>query len=180
MPTELGFKIGKLPSLQLSIGAFASVLFCATAAAQTTIQKTPNTATAASAKLGPAKIISKPGIWETTILANLDSGAKSESIATRCITPQDLRSPEVLLPVHAVVGLTCTNRDVKFSGNKATWKIACIGNGQAIEGGGNLTFAAQTQTGSAKFAHGVGGKTVKTEQTIKAKFVSACYPPGTN
>lgn len=124
--------------------------------------------------LGPAKVISTPGLWETTTLGVLDNGASSRSVATRCITAQDVRNPEAILPQHAVVGLTCVNNNVKFSGNKAIWKVSCIGSGQAIDGDGNLTFAAKTQTGSSKLAHGVGGKTVRTEKIISAKLLGPC------
>jgi hypothetical protein len=173
---------------QICFYAVASVFISGDTVAQTSTTKTPKVqglpATAknivAPAALEPAKVISKLGLWQTTTIGVLDTGARSESIATRCITAQDVRSPAVLLPLHAVVGLTCTNRDVKFNGNKATWKVSCIGNGQAIEGDGSFTFAAQSHTGSSKLAHGVGGKTVKTDKTFTAKFMGPCDAPNVN
>jgi hypothetical protein len=124
--------------------------------------------------LGPAKVASKPGQWETKTSTKMDDGGRREGTSLVCISPRDLRSPEVLLPTYSQVGMTCANRDIKFNGNVVTWKVSCAGAGNAIEGSATLTFAETTQKGSGTYAQGVAGKTIKMQQTINAKFLGPC------
>jgi len=126
-------------------------------------------------KLGPPKVPSKPGLWETTIKSTSDTGSTGEGRALACVSPRDLRNIESLLPRYVEVGMSCSNTNLKLSGANATWQISCTSKtGATVGGTGKLTFAAQNQSGSAALVRKAAGKTTNIKQKIDAKFTGPC------
>jgi len=56
----------------------------------------------------------------------------------------------------------CKVSDYKATGNKVSWKMACTGQ-QALTGEGELTFGADTYTGTLKMVMPQGAMTMKLD-----------------
>jgi len=132
-------------------------------------------AKAVEPKLGPPKVPSKPGLWQTTIKSALDTGGSGEGQALACVSPKDLRNVESLLPRYAEVGMSCSNTNLKLNGVNATWRVSCTSKtGASVEGTGKLMFSAETQSGTGALIRKAAGKTTNIKQKIDAKLIGAC------
>ena len=85
--------------------------------------------------------------------------------STQCITPEEAKDPEKLMPQMGRGGRgrgnqNCHVSDYKLEGNKATWSMKCDGD-MAMTGTGEFTYAADTYNGTIKMDTGRGAMTMK-------------------
>ena len=126
-------------------------------------------------KLGAPKVPSKPGLWQTTVNSAMDSGGTREGRAIACVSPNELRNVESMLPRYVEVGMRCANTNLKLNGATATWQIGCTSTtGASIAGVGKLAFSAEIQSGTAALVRKEAGKTTNIKQQIEARFIATC------
>ncbi len=131
--------------------------------------------TPAEPKLGPAKILSKAGLWETTITTEYSNGSTGNGSMAACILPRDLRAPETIIPVYSEVGMACRVEGFKLTNATATWQITCQGpKGSSIKGKGSLVFSSTTYKGSVNLEKTTPTANTVLQQKIEAKYVEPC------
>jgi Protein of unknown function (DUF3617) len=131
--------------------------------------------TPAEPKLGPAKITSQAGLWETVITTEYSNGSTGKGDMLTCILPKDLRTPEVIIPVYSEVGMNCRNEGFKLSNGTAAWQITCQGaKGSSIKGKGSLVFSPTVYKGSVKIEKITPTANITMQQKINANYVGPC------
>jgi len=69
----------------------------------------------------------------------------------------------------------CTVTDVKRTGNRLTFAIACTGR-DAMKGNGDFTFAGDGYSGQIRLAGKMENEDVQVTQAIAGRRVGACTP----
>ena len=109
----------------------------------------------------------RDGNWEVKMemeMAGMPPGMPPFT-STQCITPEEAKDPDKLVPQGRGRGRGRGNQDCKVSdykleGNKATWSMKCDGE-QPMTGTGEFLYAADTYTGTIKMDTGRGAMTMK-------------------
>jgi Protein of unknown function (DUF3617) len=140
------------------------------------------TATVASAQTKPAKpaaVAEVPamaaGLWEVTLVEQAPNSTNKRTITARtCLSGEDVKLLERVLPQQRDVGMKCQHREVKAQGAVVSWKIACTGKDSTTSGVAQLTLASESYSGQAKLERKTGGKSSKVDQDIAGKRVGDC------
>ena len=93
----------------------------------------------------------RPGQWEVTMQMEMP-GMPMQMPAmknARCVTQQEIDSPNRGLPSGSKNPNDCKMSDYKVSGNVVTWTMACTGQ-QPMTGSGELKFNGDTYDGLVK------------------------------
>jgi hypothetical protein len=109
----------------------------------------------------------RDGNWEVKMemeMAGMPPGMPPFT-STQCITPEEAKDPDKLVPQGRGRGRGRGNQDCKVSdykleGNKATWSMKCEGE-QPMTGTGEFLYSADTYTGTIKMDTGRGAMTMK-------------------
>jgi hypothetical protein len=90
----------------------------------------------------------KPGKWKVTMETEMPGMPMKMPVTTTevCLTEQDLADPQK--SVQSDPKSKCTVSDYKVTGNTVTWSMSCPD--QKVTGTGEMTYAAETYTGTIK------------------------------
>ena len=108
----------------------------------------------------------RDGLWEVKTEMQMEGMPMNIPPTTtqQCITPADVNDPSKATPQgrggRGRGGSDCKVSDYKMDGNKATWTMKCEG-AQQMSGNGEITYAADSYTGSMKIESGRGTMTMK-------------------
>jgi len=93
----------------------------------------------------------RPGRWEVTMQMEMPNMpiAMPAMKNTRCVTQQEIDSPNRGLPSGSKNPNDCKVSDYKVSGNTVTWTMACTGQ-QPMTGSGEMKFAGDSYDGIMK------------------------------
>src|SRR5690606_36073901 len=82
-------------------------------------------------------------------------------VMQQCITSKDLQDPRSTTPGGNMPGGNCKVTDYRASGNSASWKVACTGQGD-MTGSGHMTFNGDSYTGTTTMTmnHGAGAQKI--------------------
>ena len=105
------------------------------------------TASSVTAQKSPMR----PGRWEVTMQMEMPGlpVAMPPMKNVRCVTQQEIDSPNKGLPSGSKNPNECKVSDYKESGNTITWTMACTGQ-QPMTGTGELKFAGDSYDGLVK------------------------------
>lgn len=93
----------------------------------------------------------KPGKWQTTVETTVEVSGRPQTMpartATHCITAEDAKSPEKLVPQmqQNAHNSGCSMTDVKQDGSTVSWKMTC--EKTQMNGDGKMTFAGDSYDG---------------------------------
>jgi len=121
----------------------------------------------------------QPGLWEISFQVEapgMPAGMGGHTLR-QCIRASDLASPEKTLPQQQ--GGQCRIEDYKLSGNTASWKIACSGEGRAgkaadMSGSGSITYSSDRYSGSSQMTVREGGQAMTMTQRFAGKRIGDC------
>ena len=94
-----------------------------------------------------AKTHVKPGMWHLKVTAELVGApfTPPPHEMDRCITPEQANDPEKMIKEQ---DKNCDPVDVKFDGNKATFKVNCHAHGGTQTGSGEIVYQTDSYTGT--------------------------------
>jgi hypothetical protein len=117
----------------------------------------------------------KDGLWEVTTTMDMGAagGKKPPQMMQQCVTPEQAKDPASI--GRGLDKSQCQITDHKVSGNTATWKLACKGEG-AVTGTGSATYGGTTysMTSTTTMTHGGQTMTMTVNQT--GKYIGPCKP----
>jgi hypothetical protein len=120
----------------------------------------------------------RPGLWEITTQMQMPNlpVQMPETKMTQCVTPAQAKDPASTVPRGPQSGRgaskdDCKVADLKTSGNKTTWSIACTSPNK-VTGTGEMTFSDDSYTGTTKMSMAQGEMTMK----VSGKRVGDCKP----
>lgn len=92
--------------------------------------------------------IMHPGQWEVTVtmqMVGMPYQIPPQTVS-KCVKPEDVKDPkEIILSNNKDKRCQITN--VKETGNKVSWSMACKGERGSGSGTGEMTFSAETYEG---------------------------------
>jgi hypothetical protein len=116
----------------------------------------------------------KDGLWEVTTTVDMGGGpgARPPQTMQHCVTPQDVKDPAGIGRGMDKSG-QCQVTDHKVTGNTASWKLTCKGEG-AMSGTGTATYGGTTYTMTSKTTMTHGGQTMNMTVTQSGKYLGPC------
>jgi hypothetical protein len=118
-----------------------------------------------------------PGLWEITLetrVAAQPGFAPEPFRLTQCLTAADAKDPSALLGGLANPGASgCTYTDKAYSGNTFRFSMQCAGS-YAIQSQGEVSFAADTMSGTITAVANVGGEKTNLGSKISARRLGGC------
>ena len=119
----------------------------------------------------------RDGNWEYRMqmegVEGMPAGMKMpEQVVNRCITPKDVehggfQSRDGKMPDG------CTVKDMKMSGNTATWRMVCVKDPKMTVDS-NMTFGNDRFTMKQKMAMDQGGRMMNMNQTMTGRYTGPC------
>ena len=119
----------------------------------------------------------KDGLWEVTTTMDISGapgGARPPQTMQHCVTPQEAKDPANIGRNMDKSG-QCQMVDHKVSGNTATWKLVCKGEG-AMSGTGTATYGGTTYTMTSTTTMMQGGQTMTMKVNQSGKHIGPCKP----
>jgi hypothetical protein len=127
---------------------------------------------------GPAQAQTsmKPGLWEITMTMEMPGMPMQPKPTTvrQCYRPEDVKDPKNMIPKQQDGGVKCETLDYKQSGDTASWRLACKGQGMNMTGSGNMTMKSDSYTGTSVMEMNMQGKNMKMSQKLNGKWVGEC------
>ena len=116
----------------------------------------------------------KDGMWEVTTTMDMEGmpGGRQPQTMQHCVTPQDAKDPAGMSRGMDKGG-QCQVTDHKVTGNTATWKLTCKGEG-AMTGTGTATYGGTTYSMTSTTTMNHGGKTMKMTVNQTGKYLGPC------
>jgi Protein of unknown function (DUF3617) len=118
-----------------------------------------------------------PGLWEITMEARVAAqpGFTPEPARMKqCLTAADARDPSALLGGIANPGASgCSYSDKSYSGNTFRFSMQCAGS-YGITSHGEVTFSADTISGTITTIANVGGEKTELSNKITARRLGGC------
>lgn len=118
-----------------------------------------------------------PGRWEITLetrVAAQPGFAPEPFRLTQCLTAADAKDPSALLGGLANPGASgCTYTDKAYSGNTLRFSMQCAGS-YAIRSQGEVSFTADTMSGTITAVANVGGEKTDLSSKISARRLGGC------
>lgn len=117
----------------------------------------------------------KDGLWEVTTTMDMSGapgGARPPQTMQHCVTPQDVKDPAGMSRGMDKSG-QCQVTDHKVSGNTASWKLTCKGEG-AMSGTGTATYGGTTYSMTSKTTMTHGGQTMTMTVNQTGKYLGPC------
>jgi hypothetical protein len=123
--------------------------------------------------VGAAPPPMKPGLWEMTMSAEMQGmpGGMPATKLQHCYKAEDLKDLRETVPKQT--NSKCHVRDWKQSGNTITYTMSCEGS-TAMTMTGNMTYASDHYSGSAKISMNQGGQTMNVTQKFNARRLGDC------
>ena len=91
--------------------------------------------------------IRQDGRWAVTMEMSMPGMTMPAMSAETCLTPEDVKNPQSLMPPGRGNPGNCSVSDYKQSGNTVTWSMKCEGQ-NAMTGTGEMTYTGDTYTGT--------------------------------
>jgi len=121
----------------------------------------------------------QPGLWEISFqveVPGMPPGMGGHTLR-QCIRASDLASPEKTLPPQQ--DGRCRIENYNLSGNMASWKIACSGDGPSgkaanMSGSGSITYSNTHYRGNSQMTIREDGQTMTLTQRFSGKRVGDC------
>jgi len=80
-------------------------------------------------------------------------------------------------PHQSMQDKECKMTDIKTSGNKTSWKMRCVRDGEVMNGTGDITSTADSYDGTMHVSGKSGGKPMNMSTTYRGKRIGpACDP----
>ena len=116
----------------------------------------------------------KDGLWEVTTTMDMSGAPAGRPPQTmqHCVTPQEAKDPANIGRNMDKSG-QCQMVDHKVSGNTATWKLVCKGEG-AMTGTGTATYAGTTYTMTSTTTMTQGTQTMTMQVNQTGKYIGPC------
>ena len=118
-----------------------------------------------------------PGLWEITLetrVAAQPAFAPEPFRLTQCLTAADTRDPSAVLGGVANPGAgDCVYVDKAYSGNSFRFSMQCAGS-YAIQSQGEVSFSADTMSGTITSTANVGGEKAKLSNKVSARRLGGC------
>jgi hypothetical protein len=118
-----------------------------------------------------------PGLWEITLETRVAAqpGFNPEPFRLQqCLTAADAKDPSALLGGLANPGAGgCSYSDKSYSGNTFRFSMRC-GGSFGIKSHGEVTFSANTMTGTISAIADVGGEKTELSNKISARRLGGC------
>jgi hypothetical protein len=118
-----------------------------------------------------------PGMWEITLetrVANQPGFAPEPFRLKQCFTAADAHDPSALLGGMANPGaIGCTYSNKAYSDNAFRFSMQCAGS-FALESQGEVTFTADTMSGSIAAVANVGGQKIELSNKVAARRLGGC------
>lgn len=116
----------------------------------------------------------KDGLWEVTTTMDMGGmpGGRPPQTIQHCVTPQDAKDP-VGMGRNMDKSGQCQVTDHKVTGNTASWKLTCKGEG-AMSGTGTATYGGTTYSMTSKTTMTHGGQTMNMTVTQTGKYLGPC------
>jgi Protein of unknown function (DUF3617) len=90
-----------------------------------------------------------------------------------CVTPQDIEKGQVGKGREGNAPSNCEMKDFKMSGNTATYKMVCKGEG-AMTADNRITFVPDGFNMTMKMAMDRGGQKMNMTQNMEGKYLGPC------
>lgn len=124
----------------------------------------------------------KPGLYQytltpdTTSMSGMPAGMKlPPQTFTHCVTQQEIEQGRQFQSGKGQQGgMQCTPSDVKVSGNTASFKQNCKGNGMEMKGDVVATINGNVTVSKTTMDMNMGGKMIKSSSTMEMKYMGAC------
>lgn len=118
-----------------------------------------------------------PGLWEIsleTLVPAQPGFAPDPFRLTQCLSAADARDPSALLGGLANPGASgCTYTNKTYSGNTFRFSMQCAG-GFAIQSQGEVSFTADTMSGTISAIANVAGEKARLSNRISARRLGGC------
>jgi len=123
--------------------------------------------------VGAAPPPMKPGLWEMTMSMEMQGmpGGMPATKLQHCYKAEDLKDLRETVPKQT--NSKCHVADWKQSGNTITYTMNCKGP-TAMTMTGNMTYAGDHYSGSAKISMNQGGQMVNMTQKFNARRLGDC------
>ena len=118
----------------------------------------------------------RPGAWEISTVIEFSNASTRKNVTSRlCYSPEDVANPARVLPPQRGLGVKCLASDVKAGGTTGiAWKLTCEGKDGAMNGTGTMKPGPTAYSGEVRLERKAGGKIVRVDEKISAKWVGAC------
>ncbi len=90
-----------------------------------------------------------------------------------CVTPQDIEKGQVGKGRDGKAASNCEMKDFKMSGNTATYKMVCKGEG-SMTADNTITFVADGFNMNMKMAMDQGGRQMNMTQKMEGRYLGPC------
>jgi len=90
-----------------------------------------------------------------------------------CVTPQDIERGQVGKGRDGKANSNCEMQDFKMSGNTATYRMVCTGQG-AMTADTRITFVPDGFNMAMKMAMDQGGRKMNMKQNMEGRYVGPC------
>jgi Protein of unknown function (DUF3617) len=119
----------------------------------------------------------EPGLWKVATRIEMNGMPGPAEAKTRCLKPEDARDLErTFAPEYRVQGSTCERMDVKWSGQKLSWRIQCTGP-LSMEVAGAYEFdTPRHYSGVVTTFAAIAGHETRTRATLEAERIGECAP----
>ncbi len=118
-----------------------------------------------------------PGLWEITLETRVGAqpGFAPEPVRLQqCFSAADARDPSAPLGGMANPGASgCTYSNKAYAGNSFSFSMQCSGS-LAIQAHGEVSFTADTMSGSLTAVANAGGEKTELDNRITARRLGGC------
>jgi hypothetical protein len=118
-----------------------------------------------------------PGLWEITLetrIAAQPGFAPEPFRLQQCLSAADTRDPSALLGGMANPGASgCTYTNKAYAGNSFRFSMQCAGS-LAIQSQGEVSFTADTMSGSITAVANIGGEKTELSNKVSARRLGGC------
>jgi hypothetical protein len=113
--------------------------------------------------------------WEVTSKMEMQGMPFAMPATTRkvCVAKGEERDPRKSAP-----NKDCEMSDVKFTGDKTSWKVRCNHNGDITEGTGEFTYGSDNYQGAMHMKSTSHGRTMDMNMALSGKRVGGSCEPG--
>ena len=124
---------------------------------------------------GQSRPLMKSGAWEVVDVTETEGSTARRTVTSRlCYSDADVALPARVIPPHRGQEMKCEVREVKADQAGITWKLACKGHAEVLEGVGSMEPGPTSYTASVRLKSKSARKSDKIEQKISGKWIGDC------